>query len=249
MRQVVLDTETTGLSPEDGHRVIEIGCVELLNRRLTQSRFHVYLNPERNVDAGAQEVHGLSNDFLADKQRFCEIADDFLAFIEGAELIIHNAAFDMGFLNHELRLLNDGRGTLADHCSVLDTLALARKKHPGQRNNLDALCKRYSIDNSRRDLHGALLDSEILADVYLAMTGGQMVLLEEEYLAPSAVTDRVPRRPAVRPLLRVVNCLPEELQLHEKRLEALQKASGGLCLWLTDDAKQMTEDRRGITSL
>lgn len=234
MRQVVLDTETTGLSPEEGHRIIEIGCVELLNRRLTQRRFHVYLNPDRAVDAGAQEVHGLSDEFLADKQRFCDIAQDFIAFVDGAELIIHNAPFDVGFLNHELRLLDDALGSLADHCSVLDTLALARKKHPGQRNSLDALCKRYGIDNSRRELHGALLDAEILADVYLSMTGGQMALLEEaDAAASNAAVEVEParRRTTARPALRVVRCSPEELAAHEDRLTALRKSSGGNCLW------------------
>lgn len=234
MRQVVLDTETTGLSPEEGHRIIEIGCVELLNRRLTQRRFHVYLNPDRAVDAGAQEVHGLSGEFLADKQRFRDIAGDFIAFVDGAELIIHNAPFDVGFLNHELRLLDDELGSLADHCSVLDTLALARKKHPGQRNSLDALCKRYGIDNSRRDRHGALLDAEILADVYLSMTGGQMALLEEpDTMEAGAAVEAAPARLglAARPSLRVVRCLPDELAAHEDRLAALQKSSGGNCLW------------------
>lgn len=238
MRQVVLDTETTGLSPEEGHRVIEIGCVELLNRRLTQSRFHVYLNPERVVDAGAQEIHGLSNEFLADKPCFHEVADDFLAFIEGAELIIHNAPFDVGFLNHELRRLGDGRSAL-NLPDVVDTLALARKKHPGQRNNLDALCKRYGIDNSRRELHGALLDAEILADVYLSMTGGQMALLEEEDMTSGgAIADASPRLRSAseRPVLRVVRCSPEELLAHQQRLEALQKASGGACQWLVNEA-------------
>jgi DNA polymerase-3 subunit epsilon len=236
MRQVVLDTETTGLSPEDGHRIIEIGCVELLNRRLTQGRFHVYLNPERSVDAGAEDVHGLSNAFLADKPRFKEIAQDFLAFVKGAELIIHNAAFDVGFINHELRRLENSPGPLENYCAIVDTLALARKKHPGQRNSLDALCKRYGIDNSRRDKHGALLDAEILADVYLSMTGGQMALLEEEQEIPQAPqeTPTAPSAkflPANRPALRVVRCRPEELQAHQNRLQALQKASGGQCRW------------------
>lgn len=240
MRQVVLDTETTGLSPEDGHRVIEIGCIEVVNRRITRNRFHVYVNPEREVDAGALEVHGISNEFLADKPRFAEVADDFLVFVGGAELIIHNAAFDTGFLNHELRLLGPERESLDAYCTVLDTLALARKKHPGQRNSLDALCKRYGIDNSRRDLHGALLDAEILADVYLAMTGGQMALLEDETVqaAASAVITSMDKRPAVagRPPLGVVRSSREELQAHERRLAAINKASGGRCLWPLADA-------------
>ena len=234
-RQIILDTETTGLSPEDGHRVIEVGCVEVLNRKITGSRFHVYLNPEREIDSGAIEVHGLSNEFLADKPLFADIVDDFIAYVDGAELIIHNAPFDVGFLNAELRKLGQRR-EITDYCSVLDTLALARKKHPGQRNSLDALCKRYGIDNSRRDLHGALLDAEILADVYLAMTGGQSSLvLEAEDEAPE--TDSSPTQ---RPLqktradtskLSVLQCSNDELEAHRKRLEDIGKASGGRCLW------------------
>ncbi len=176
-RQIVLDTETTGLEPSQGHRIIEIGCVELVNRRLTGNTWHHYFNPEREIDAGAFAVHGLSNEFLADKPRFAELADEFLDYIRGAELIIHNAPFDVGFLNHELSLLDEPRPRIEEVASVLDTLVLARQKHPGQKNTLDALCKRYDIDNSARTLHGALLDSEILADVYLMMTGGQTRLL------------------------------------------------------------------------
>ena len=172
-RQVVLDTETTGINPKEGHKIIEIGCVELINRRLTQNRFHVYLNPDREIDAGAIEVHGITNEFLQDKPRFADVVEDFMAFTKDAELIIHNAPFDVGFLNHELALLENGSRTIESNSTVFDTLAYARKKHPGARNSLDALCKRYGIDNSHRDLHGALLDAEILADVYLIMTGGQ----------------------------------------------------------------------------
>ena len=172
-RQVVLDTETTGLNPQEGHKIIEIGCVELLNRRLTGKRFHVYINPDRLIDAGAIEVHGITNEFLQDKPRFNEVAQDFIAFIRDSELIIHNAPFDVGFINHELSFLDGNNATVTDYSRVFDTLAYARKKHPGQRNSLDALCKRYGIDNSHRDLHGALLDAEILADVFLLMTGGQ----------------------------------------------------------------------------
>lgn len=175
-RQVVLDTETTGLSTADDHRIIEIGCVEVINRRITGETFHQYINPEREIDAGALEVHGISSEFLADKPKFAEISDDFMRFIDGAELIIHNAAFDVGFLDHELAKINTESRRIIDVSAVLDTLKLARDKHPGQKNNLDALCKRYDIDNSNRELHGALLDSEILADVYLAMTGGQVSL-------------------------------------------------------------------------
>jgi DNA polymerase-3 subunit epsilon len=234
MRQIVLDTETTGLSPEDGHRIIEIGCVELLNRKTTGNRFHVYINPEREIDQGAVDVHGLDNQFLADKPRFAEIADDFLAYVEGAELIIHNAPFDVGFINAELRILGGGR-QIDDYCTVLDTLALAKKKHPGQRNSLDALCKRYSVDNSARELHGALLDAEILAEVYLAMTGGQSVLaLEPENQAADFASQAGTRSPTIRkdrPRLPVLLCTEAEIQAHEKRLAAIDQASAGRCLW------------------
>lgn len=179
MRQIVLDTETTGLETSANHRIIEIGCVEVIDRRVTDNYWHFYINPDRAIDAGAFSVHGISSDFLQDKPRFEDIADDFLSFVEGAELVIHNAPFDMGFLNHEFAKL-DKPIKLEDYCSVLDTLVMARQKHPGQKNNLDALCKRYDIDNSSRTLHGALLDSEILAEVYLMMTGGQKALLLDE---------------------------------------------------------------------
>jgi DNA polymerase-3 subunit epsilon len=177
MRQIVLDTETTGLEVSLGHRVIEIGCVELVNRRVTGNHWHHYFNPEREVDAGAFEVHGISNEFLQDKPRFADLAGEFVDYVRGAELIIHNAPFDVGFLNHELGMPECALAPLEDNCGILDTLMLARQKHPGQKNNLDALCKRYDIDNSQRSLHGALLDARILADVYLAMTGGQASLV------------------------------------------------------------------------
>ena len=179
MRQIVLDTETTGIGSESGHRIIEIGCVELFDRELTGSHFHYYLNPQRAVDEGAFRVHGLSNEFLSDKPLFSEIANEFMEFVDGAELIIHNAPFDLGFLNAELKRIK-WKNTIQDICSIFDTLVVARQKHPGQKNNLDALCKRYDIDNSNRQYHGALLDAEILAAVYLAMTGGQRSLFEEE---------------------------------------------------------------------
>jgi len=186
MRQIVLDTETTGLEPAAGHRVIEIGCVELVNRRPTQNRFHRYINPEREVDRGALEVHGIENEFLATQPKFAEIAHEFIEFVKGAELVIHNADFDVEFLNHELKRLPDLPRQIRDCCGVLDTLALARRLHPGQRNSLDALAKRYNVDNSKRELHGALLDAQILAEIYLAMTGGQVSLsLESE--APRAI--------------------------------------------------------------
>lgn len=235
MRQIVLDTETTGLEVAQGHRIIEIGCVELLNRRATGRHFHHYLNPEREVDAGARAVHGLSLQDLAGKPRFAEVAAEFTQFISGAELIIHNASFDIGFLDAELARLEGAAplriGTL---CQVLDTLGLARAMHPGQRNNLDALCKRYGIDNSHRELHGALLDARILADVYLAMTGGQSAL----------ALDETPRRAAARRAaaagaesgstelpLRVVPASAEERAAHEQLQELLQSESHGRCLW------------------
>lgn len=231
MRQIVLDTETTGLSPEEGHRIIEIGCVELIDRRLTDHRFHVYINPEREIDEGALEVHGISNEFLASKPSFTEVVDDLIAFIKDAELIIHNAPFDIGFINYELTLLERDYGYLDQYCTVLDTLALARKRHPGQRNGLDALCKRYGIDNSHRELHGALLDAEILADVYLAMTGGQTsLLLEDEEIRPLQVKKGT-SLPENRPPLKVIYCNGEELKAHEERLKAIDQASGGKCFW------------------
>ncbi|MFU8790456.1 MAG: DNA polymerase III subunit epsilon [Methylobacter sp.] len=231
-RLVVLDTETTGLNPQEGHRIIEIGCVELVNRRLTGKRFHVYINPERTIDAGAIEVHGITNQFLEDKPVFAGIADDFIAFIKGAELVIHNAPFDVGFINYEFSRLNKQAGTVADYSKVFDTLTYARKKHPGQRNSLDALCKRYSIDNSHRDLHGALLDAEILADVFLLMTGGQSSLLDEgqESREQSVVTSEVNYLSADRPALKVIRCTEPELNEHQQRLEAIEKAAGS-CLW------------------
>ena len=179
MRQIVLDTETTGLDPSSGHRIIEIGCIELLNRRFTGNKLHIYINPERQIDAGAIRVHGITNEFLQDKPVFADIAKQFIEFVDGAELIIHNAPFDVGFLNSELAGVKYAH-KLEERCAVLDTLVLAREKHPGQRNNLDALCKRYNVNNSNRKLHGALLDAEILAFVYLAMTGGQKELFVKE---------------------------------------------------------------------
>lgn len=235
-RQVVLDTETTGLSPQEGHRIIEIGCVELVNRRLTKNHFHVYINPERTIDAGAIEVHGITNEFLADKPLFKDVVTDFLQFIKGSELIIHNAPFDVGFLNHELALYASDLGKVEDYGSVFDSLVFARKKHPGQRNSLDALCKRYGIDNSHRELHGALLDAEILADVYLLMTGGQASLLDDDSLSSSDGQQGGNKSllPSNRPPVKVLFCSEEELQAHEKRLQMIQKASGD-CLWLREE--------------
>jgi DNA polymerase III subunit epsilon len=231
-RLVVLDTETTGLNPQEGHRIIEIGCVELINRRITGNRFHVYINPDRAIDQGAIEVHGITNQFLEDKPRFADVLDDFIAFIKGAELVIHNAPFDVGFINHEFSRLTDKVGKLDNYSTVFDTLAFARKKHPGQRNSLDALCKRYSIDNSHRELHGALLDAEILADVFLLMTGGQSSLLDEgEAAAQESRNIQKPRQLANnRPALTVVYCSEQELAEHQQRLDAIEKASGS-CIW------------------
>jgi len=231
-RLIVLDTETTGLNPQEGHRIIEIGCVEVVNRRLTGKSFHVYINPERVIDAGAIEVHGITNEFLADKPTFDCIVDDFIAFIQGAELVIHNAPFDVGFINYEFSRLNNGTGTVTDYSKVFDTLTYARKKHPGQRNSLDALCKRYSIDNSHRELHGALLDAEILADVFLLMTGGQSSLLDEGQgrAEEVIVSSEVKYLSTDRPALTVIRCSEEELTAHQQRLEAIEKAAG-VCLW------------------
>jgi DNA polymerase-3 subunit epsilon len=234
VRQIVLDTETTGLEPADGHRIIEIGCVELINRRLTGNNFHQYLHPDREIDAGAIEVHGITNEFLADKPRFADLAEEFLDYIRGAELVIHNAPFDVGFMDHELARLGKRWGRIVDQCSVLDTLAMARKLHPGQKNNLDALCRRYDIDNAHRELHGALLDAEILADVYLAMTGGQAALSlggTEETAAAGGAAEAIRRLPAGRPPLAVIRANAEERAAHSRRIEAIDEASGGNCLW------------------
>jgi DNA polymerase III subunit epsilon len=233
MRQIVLDTETTGLDPKQGHRIIEIGGVELLNRKLTGKHFHVYINPEREVDKGALEVHGLTDEFLSDKPVFSSIADSFIEFAKGAELVIHNAPFDIGFLDAELSDLNQGYQDMSAYCSVLDTLVMARKKHPGQKNNLDALCKRYFVDNTQRELHGALLDAEILADVYLMMTGGQTSLLggDESQETGSAET-KITRLPDNRERLKVIKAGQEEILAHDKRLKEIENISEQGCLWL-----------------
>ena len=231
-RIVVLDTETTGLNPQEGHRIIEIGCVEMVKRRLTGKRFHVYINPDRIIDEGAIAVHGITNQFLDDKPHFEQIVDDFIAFIKDAELVIHNAPFDVGFINNELSRLNNKSGTVTDFSEVFDTLAYARKKHPGQRNSLDALCKRYGIDNSHRDLHGALLDAEILADVFLLMTGGQSSLLDEgqPVIGAVSVNTDVKRVSTDRSALKIIYCNEEELTAHQLSLDAIEKA-GGACIW------------------
>jgi DNA polymerase-3 subunit epsilon len=231
MRQIVLDTETTGLDPAEGHRIIEIGGVELVNRRLTGRHYHQYLWPDRDIDAGALEVHGISLDFLRNSPRFADIASEFLDFVRGAELIIHNAAFDVGFINHELSLLGTEWSSLTAICQVIDTLVMARERHPGQKNNLDALCKRYSVDNSQRTLHGALLDAEILADVYLAMTGGQVDLGLEAAIVTPARNKRAGWRVETERVLPLVQPSAEELTAHARRLAAIDKSSGGKCLW------------------
>ncbi len=234
MRQIVLDTETTGLEPSEGHRIIEIGGVELVERRPTGNNFHRYLQPDRDVEQGALNVHGITNAFLRDQPRFGDIAEEFLAYIRGAELIIHNAPFDLGFLDHELKLWRAEAPRIADLCPVVDSLVLARRRHPGQRNSLDALCKRYEIDNSSRDLHGALLDAGILAQVYLVMTGGQVKLAlgGQGEAGQEAGRHPVRRLPADRPPLRVVRATDAELQAHQRRLAAIDKASEGRCVWL-----------------
>jgi DNA polymerase-3 subunit epsilon len=233
MRQIVLDVETTGLEASAGHRIIEIGCVEIHNRRPTGQKFHRFLNPEREIDAGALAVHGIELARLQQQPRFAEIAADLIAFISGAELIIHNAPFDVGFLDAELMRLGQAR-TVASVCKVLDTLALARSLHPGQRNSLDALCKRYSVDNTKRDLHGALLDAGILVDVYLAMTGGQSALaLDMSGSRADAARHSATSAPvrAAGITLAVPVASPEELRQHESMLDLIQKSSGGKTVW------------------
>ena len=226
-RQIILDTETTGLEPNLGHRVVELAVVELLNRRLTGNRFHSYLNPERDSDAAALQIHGLTREFLQDKARFKDIVNEFLEYISGAELIIHNAAFDEAFLDYELGLLGFKR--LKEYCAgIVDTLKMAKELHPGKKNSLDALCERYEVDNSKRTLHGALLDAELLADVYVAMTRGQESLMmdEEDGALPRAEVAR-----AIKRDLLIITASPEELQAHAQQLQEIDKASGGNCLW------------------
>lgn len=232
-RQIVLDTETTGIDPLDGHRIIEIGCVEMQGRRVTDHDFHEYLQPDREIDQEAIEVHGITNEFLADKPRFSDVVDQFMEYVKGAELVIHNAPFDVGFINNELQLAGSSWGKLEDHCTILDTLVMAREKYPGQRNSLDALCKRLDVNNEHRELHGALLDSQILADVYLAMTGGQKTLMldsgddgNEGGVKGAAIR----RLSGDRPSLKVVSASADEIKAHEEQLAAIEK-SAGRCLW------------------
>jgi len=234
MRQIALDTETTGLEFTAGHRIIEIGCVEIVNRRITERYFHQYLQPDFVVDSDALRVHGITNEFLRDKPRFADIVQEFIAFIQGAELIIHNARFDVGFVNHELSLLPENKHIINDYCQIVDTLELARRQHPGQKNSLDALCKRYKIDNSKRELHGALLDARLLAEMYLMMTGGQISLLTTES-STQGYNSSVRRVPEPRPALPVILPSDEDMQKHEQLLATIDKVSGGGCVWLTGD--------------
>ncbi|MBT8081787.1 MAG: DNA polymerase III subunit epsilon [Gammaproteobacteria bacterium] len=242
MRQIVLDTETTGLSASQGHRIIEIGCIEMVNRRLTGREFHRFLNPERDIDEGAEAVHGISRAQLETEPLFRDIVDEFLDFVRDAELIIHNAEFDVGFLEQELRLMQYPRPKITDHCLVLDTLKIAREVHPGQRNSLDALCKRYNVDASKRDVHGALIDSDLLAQVYLAMTGGQSsLLLDEDGLEGGASAAEGASAPhvggpagpnqfaTVAAATPVIEATADEIAAHDGLLEKMRKS--GACVW------------------
>ncbi len=235
MRQIVLDTETTGLEPDKGHRIVEIGCIELVERRRTGTTFHRFLNPQREIDRGALEVHGITAEFLRDKPLFGDIADELLAFVAGAELVIHNAAFDIAFLDAELARLPAPRGRMSVHAQILDTLAPARARYPGQKNSLDALCRRLGVDSSRRELHGALLDASLLTDVYLAMTAGQGALsLVAETTGAIAVRRAATAASGVR--LRVERASEAERTAHSARLAAVDAASKGACLWRMLDA-------------
>jgi DNA polymerase-3 subunit epsilon len=240
MRIIVLDTETTGLEPKQGHRLIEVGALEMVNRRLTGKSFHEYVQPERDVPLEAQAVHGITEEFLQDKPLFAAVADDFLDFIRGAELVIHNAPFDLGFLDNELAIVGKAAGRsypkIADICKITDSLKLARQKHPGQKNNLDALCRRYGINNAHRELHGALLDSEILTDVYLMMTGGQTDLLLAGDTAAGGADSAAAQKRQVQAdahSLVVVRATDAELAAHDAKLAQVAKASGDQCMWLT----------------
>ena len=243
VRQVVLDTETTGMNmtgqPQIGHNIIEIGAVEVINRRLTGRTFHVYIKPPREVDEEAIRVHGITNEFLQDKPVFAEIADDFLDFIKGAELIIHNAPFDVAFMDQEFSYLKNPPPKTAEMCTVTDSLQLARKMYPGKRNNLDALCDRLGIDNSKRVLHGALLDAEILADVFLMMTGGQIALLVDEENTTAQIGEEVVKMSYDLSNAVVLNASDEELNAHETFLALIEKKSKGNCIWLHQAAENV----------
>lgn len=232
MRQIILDTETTGRETSEGHRIIEIGCLELIDRRLTQRHFHCYLNPGRDSDPGALAVHGLSTEFLHDKPLFISRVDEFITFIKGAELIIHNAPFDLGFLDYEMQLAKTNYQKITHYCQILDTLPLARQLHPGQRNSLDALCKRYAVDNSKRERHGALLDAELLARVYLAMTGGQTNLFDGNQIINHTLASETKRNVSTHEL-PVLTASTEERDAHENCLANIKKTTGH-CLWPLD---------------
>lgn len=235
MRQIILDTETTGLETKEGHRIIEIGCVELMNRKFTGKRFHQYINPDREIDSEAVAVHGITNHFLKDKPKFNEIMEDFINFVTGAELIIHNAAFDVGFLNYELMLANKKSKPLTSICKIIDTLLIARQLHVGQKNSLDALCKRYGIDHSHRELHGALLDAHLLAQVYLSMTGGQGSLFDELQEEEKTLNQTTQVSPLSIPIhiLEVIKASPDELKVHRAQLDKMKEK--GRCLWLEEE--------------
>ncbi len=222
-RQIVLDTETTGLDPRQGHKIIEIGCVEMINRRLTGNNYHQFIQPDREIDEGAQAVHGISNEFLADKPRFADVVKDFIEYIDGAELIIHNAPFDVGFIDHEFKWAGAEYGSVASYCSVIDTLVMARKMRPGKKNNLDVLCKEYEVNNAHRELHGALLDAELLAEVYLRMTGGQSVLsLDSEESSDSDTGETVVKKlSADRKPIKIIRANEEELKAHQAIVEKM----------------------------
>ena len=237
MRQIVLDTETTGLEVRQGHRLIEIACVEMVERRPTGRHYQTYLNPDRLIDEGAKQVTGIEDEFLLDKPRFADVVEEFLAFIQGAELIIHNATFDVGFLDAELARVSERYGRIADHCPVIDTLVMARERYPGQRNSLDALCKRLGVDNSARDLHGGLIDAQLLAEVYLAMTSGQVAL----DLAFESAPEQGGAAQVVMPVVltrrpKVLRADKDELAAHERRLDALDKSAGGVSIWRKEEA-------------
>ena len=236
-RQIILDTETTGLDRKSGHRIIEIGCVEIINRKYTGNEFHVYLNPERDSDPGALEVHGLTTEFLSDKPKFEEIYEEFISFVKDSELLIHNAEFDIGFLNHEIKLMSKKLNTVDKHVSAItDTLQIAREKHPGQRNSLDALVNRYEVGGYDRELHGALLDSKILGDVYLAMTGGQSTLDFTTQNEDLEQTNQTTSSNDTDLNLKVVNLTKEEDQLHLDYLERMKEETGTIPVWLSKDS-------------
>jgi len=227
-RQIVLDTETTGLEPSQGHKIIEIGCVEMVNRRLTGNNYHQFLQPDREIDEGAQAVHGISNEFLADKPRFADVVRDFIDYLDGAELIIHNAPFDVGFINHELKLVGEEYGNVATYCTVIDTLVMARKMRPGKKNNLDILCKEYDVNNAHRELHGALLDAELLSEVYLRMTGGQSALLLDDEVNDTAAANSATRKlSSNRKPIKIIQATDDELQAHKAIIEKMD----GVNLW------------------